>query len=120
VDSVTSAGTVLYRVQGASIRDDGTRLYVTGPNVSASAAETLLHAAYARFGPRLGVDGDQAFQARLLAAAVRSGLPITFADEQLERRRLALQRTQSLVRDVGVPQARTTVASRPGRVRHMR
>jgi hypothetical protein len=120
VDSVTSTGTLVYRVQGCSIRDDGTRLYLTGSTMSASSATTLLRAAYDRFGSRLGIDGDEAFRARMLAAAIGSGLPITFADEQLERRRVALQHTQSAVRDGGVTPAHTTSASRAGRARHMR
>jgi hypothetical protein len=120
VDSVTRAGTVIYRIAGCSIRDDGTRLYWTGSNVSSSAAETLLRAAYARYGQRLGVDGDENFRSQLVGAAVTAGLPIKFADEQLERQRIELQQRETASRDRGLPQARTMVPSRPRRARSMR
>lgn len=120
VDSVTAAGTVIYCMAGCSIRDDGARLYLTGSDVSAGAAETLLRAAYARYGSRLGVDGNEAFRSRLVGAAVSSGLPITFADQQLERRRAELQHRETATRDVGFQQACATVPGRPGRARTMR
>jgi hypothetical protein len=90
VDSVTATGTVVYAVAGGSIRDDGRRLRLSGPGVSDTAAEALLRIANARYGARLGLDGDESFRARIVRVAAATALPITFADLQLEQRRLEL------------------------------
>jgi hypothetical protein len=90
-DSVTATGTVIYRVPGGSIRDDGKRLQLTQSASSDAAAEALLRLAYARFGPRIGVDGDEKFWARLERAAATTRLPITFVGERAEERRVRLQ-----------------------------
>jgi len=85
-DSVTATGTVIYRVRGGSIRDDGKRLHLTQSANSPAAAEALLRLAYARCGSRVAVDGDEAFRARLERAATSVSLPITLVDQRLERR----------------------------------
>jgi hypothetical protein len=90
VDNVTATGTVVYAVAGGSIRDDGKRLRLSGPGVSDSAAEGLLRLALARYGARLGVDGDESFRTSIVRVAAAAALPITFADAQLEQRRLEL------------------------------
>jgi hypothetical protein len=69
VDSVTATGTVVYAVAGGSIRDDGKRLRLPGPGVSDAAAEALLRIANARYGARLGVDGDESFRAHIVRRA---------------------------------------------------
>jgi hypothetical protein len=90
VDSVTAIGTMVYAVASGSIRDDGKRLRLSGPGVSDAAAEALLRLAHARYGARLGVDGDESFRARIVRVAAATALPITFADPQLEQRRVEL------------------------------
>jgi len=90
VDSVTATGTMVYPVAGGSIRDDGKRLRLSGAGVSDAAAEGLLRLAHARYGARLGVDGDESFRARVVRVAAATGLPITFGDPHLEQRRLEL------------------------------
>jgi hypothetical protein len=90
VDSVTAIGTMVYALAGGSIRDDGKRLRLSGAGVSDAAAEALLRLANARYGARLGVDGDESFRARIVRVAAVTALPITFADSQLEQRRLEL------------------------------
>ncbi|HEX7479605.1 MAG TPA: TraI/MobA(P) family conjugative relaxase, partial [Polyangiales bacterium] len=94
VDSVTATGTVIYRVPGGSVRDDGTRLHLIASASSDLAAEALLRLAHARYGRSIGVDGDDNFRARMVRAAVSTALPITFADEPLERRRVELERKE--------------------------
>ena len=89
-DSVTATGTMVHAVAGGSIRDDGKRLRLSGPGFSDAAAEALLRLANARYGPRLGVDGDESFRARIVRVAAATALPITFADPQLEESRLKL------------------------------
>lgn len=93
-DGVTATGTVVYAVIGGSIRDDGKRLRLSGYGVSDAAAEALLRLAHARYGPRLGVDGDESFRSRIVRVAAAAALPITFADPQLEERRLELSQNQ--------------------------
>lgn len=116
VDSVTATGTVVYRVPGGSIRDDGSRLHLAGARSSEAAAEVLLRLAYARYGARLGVDGDDAFRAQVVRAAVTTALPITFADERIEQRRAELQRKEHIDGQqgtqrprAGAGEARTTI-----------
>jgi hypothetical protein len=85
-DGVTATGTVIYRVPGGSIRDDGQRLYLTQSATSPAAAEALLRSAYARYGSRVAVDGDGTFRARLERAAVRTSLPTTLVHHRPGRR----------------------------------
>jgi hypothetical protein len=91
VDSVTASGTIICSVPGGSIRDDGERLHLAARDLSDTAAEALLRLAYARYGPRLGVDGDAAFQAQIVRVAAATALSVTFADPQLEQRHLELR-----------------------------
>jgi hypothetical protein len=90
-ESVTSTGSVIYLVPGGSIRDDGKRRHLTRSADSAAAAEALLRLAYARYGTRIGVDGDELFRARLERAVESVSLPITLVDQRLEQRQAELQ-----------------------------
>lgn len=104
-DSVTAKGTMIYRVPGGSIRDDGKRLHLVPTDGSAESAAVLLRMAYARFGARIEVAGDQAFRDRLVRAAVSAAVPITFADAQLERRRIELERKEHSDGHRGIPES---------------
>lgn len=92
VDSVTASGTIICSVPGGSIRDDGKRLHLAARCVSDTAAEALLRLAHTRYGARLGVDGDAVFEAQIVRVAASMALSVTFADPQLEQRRLELRR----------------------------
>jgi len=89
--SATAMGTLIYRVPGGSIRDDGSRLQLTQSASSDAAADAFVRLAYARFGLRIGIDGDAAFCARLERAAAAAPLPITFVRTRVERRGFDLQ-----------------------------
>lgn len=82
--------TVLHRVPGGTVRDDGQRLTLAEGSTREAAA-ALLQLARGRYGARLGVDGDEVFRERIVQAAAASGLDVTFADPQLEGRRQQLQ-----------------------------
>lgn len=97
VESVTSSGTVTYRVGGGRIRDDGIRLSLDGGSAPAAAAE-LLRLAKDRYGGRLAVDGDVAFKEQLAWAAASEGIEVTFIDAELEQRRRQLWEELSYVR----------------------
>ena len=101
-------GTLIYRVPGGSIRDDGRRLHLTQSASSDAAAEALIRLAYARFGSRIGIDGDETFRVRLERAAAATSLPIAFVEARVERRGFDLQQEEN---------ARTAVRRERGRSR---
>jgi len=90
-DRVASTELVLHRVPGGTVQDDGNRLTLSR-EATQEAVAALLQLARARYGAKLGVDGDEVFRERLVQAAVASGLDVTFADPRLEARRQRLQR----------------------------
>jgi hypothetical protein len=91
-DGVSATDVVLRRVPGGTVLDGGQRLtLLEGSTQEAVAA--LLQLARARYGARLGVDGDEVFRERIVqAAAATPSLDITFLDPQLEARRQQLRR----------------------------
>jgi hypothetical protein len=93
-DSATATGTLIYRVPGGSIRDDGSRLHLTQSASSNAAAEALVRLAYARFGARIGVDGDETFRVQLARAAAAASLPVTFVEARVERRSSDMQQKE--------------------------
>ncbi len=86
MDTVTKRGTVIYRVGGDGLRDDGEsfRLSKNGSQYTAVMALTL---ARRRFGDVLCLDGDRAFRDRMVVAAVDGNVPVRFADPLLEEKR---------------------------------
>jgi hypothetical protein len=89
-----SATVVLHRVPDGIVQDEGNRLTLSEGSTQ-KAFEALLHLARARYGARLGVDGDEVFRERLVQAATAGGLDVTFTDPQLEARRQQLLRHSS-------------------------
>lgn len=81
-------GVKTYHVGGASIRDDGAHLHVSH-GAGLDAIDAALHIALERYGQRIQVAGSDEFKTRVVAAAVRSVLPVTFADAALEQSRQA-------------------------------
>ena len=83
-----------HRAGLATIRDDGHRLQVA-QGASQDAVEAALRLAIERYGARLQVTGSDEFKTRVIAAAAHASLPVTFADDGLDRRRQALFPTAS-------------------------
>jgi TraI-like middle domain/MobA/VirD2-like, nuclease domain/Large polyvalent protein-associated domain 7 len=88
-DSITKKGTVIYRIGTSAIRDDGVRLAVSR-GVTPAGLEAAMRMATQRYGNRLTVNGSDEFKDRLAKVAANKGLPVTFADAALERRRRSL------------------------------
>jgi hypothetical protein len=111
-DKIGATEVAVHRVPGGAVRDDGQRLTLSEGSTQEAVA-ALLQLARARYGARLGVDGDEGFRERLVLAAVVSGLDVTFADPQLEGRRQQLQRKhiQDSARVADNPRPRSGVAS---------
>ena len=93
IDAVTKQGIVIYSVGADAIRDDGHAF-----RVSRSATEDTdimaLKLAMQRYGRKLRIHGDEKFQERMLAAAVKGNLYVTFADAEMETRRRRMMRSK--------------------------
>lgn len=108
-DSDAPIDVVFHQVSGGTVRDDGQRLTLSAGSTQEAVA-ALLQLARARYGARLGLDGDDVFRERLVQAAASSCIDVTFADPQLEARRQQLQRQYSQDR----PSARNTPSRSEG------
>jgi hypothetical protein len=95
VESVTKAGTVVYRSGASAVRDDGQQLQVSRA-ADQDAVQAALKLARQRYGDRITVSGSQQFRAAVVRAAVELALPVTFTDPGLERQRQALMRKEPL------------------------
>lgn len=85
LDSVTKNGTIIYRVGEATLKDYGEHLYITRAS-SSQALTAALALAVEKYGSKLSITGDEAFQAAIAKAAVNvAGL--TFSDPAMEARR---------------------------------
>lgn len=99
IDTVTKAGTVLYRAGNSAVRDDGRRLQVSR-DADQKAIHAALQLARQQYGDRISVSGSAAFRTAVVHAAVDMSLPITFTDPGLERHRQALMQKE---RPDGIP-----------------
>ncbi|NML16994.1 relaxase/mobilization nuclease domain-containing protein [Azohydromonas sp. G-1-1-14] len=104
IDTVTKAGTVLYRAGASAVRDDGQRLQVSR-EADQEAIRTALRLARQQYGDRISVNGSAAFRAAVVRAAVDMNLPIAFTDPGLERHRQALMQKERP--DATSPQSQT-------------
>jgi uncharacterized protein (DUF924 family) len=89
VDSITKKGTIIYRIGASAIRDDGAKLAVAR-GATEAGLDAALRMAIDRYGTRLTVNGSDDFKAQIASVAVKSRLPVTFADVALEHRRRSL------------------------------
>ncbi|GHT08439.1 hypothetical protein FACS1894139_18110 [Planctomycetales bacterium] len=91
IEATTKAhcGEIIYRVNDEIVRDNRDNFSVTATASSATLAMTL-KIARQRFGECLSLTGDDEFKRQCVEAAVAANLKITFADAELEARRLAL------------------------------
>lgn len=88
-DCITKKGTIIYRVGSTAVRDDGDRLQVSrGANME--GLQAALHLAAKQYGRCIAVSGTETFKEQVARAAAVGGLPITFDDAALERRRQEL------------------------------
>jgi Relaxase/Mobilisation nuclease domain/Large polyvalent protein-associated domain 7 len=97
LDSITKKGTIIYRIGGSAIRDDGAKLALSRWATEAGV-EAALRIAIVRYGSHLTVNGSHEFKAQIASVAAKTRLPVTFADAALERRRrfLAVTTVHSL------------------------
>lgn len=89
ISAVTKKGTVIYSDGAFAIRDDGDRLQVSR-GADRGGIHRALQMAHQKFGNRLQVEGSAEFKARVVATAAAQGLPISFADADLDKRFQAL------------------------------
>lgn len=87
VDSITKAGTVIYRLANAAIRDDGRRLSVTR-NAPDEVLATALQLAADRHGGKVSMTGSTEFQQRVVDLAASARIRVSFTDPNLESRRV--------------------------------
>lgn len=93
-DHITKRGTIIYRTEGAAVRDDGTSLHVSrGAEIEGITA--ALRIARERYGEELSIAGSAEFKERVARAAASAALPIRFDDPELERRRQTLVTNQT-------------------------
>lgn len=93
---VEQNGDVTFSQAGRDVlRDQGQRLEVLDPNSDEAIVAGLL-LAQQMYGNTLTLTGPAAFQARVVALSVERGMPIKFADPQLEAQRVQLRSQRSL------------------------
>jgi len=93
IDNITKQGTVIYRIGGAAVRDNGNGLQVASTS-SPKAMQQALAFAAKHYGSELSLTGDLLFKAQMVRAAVDGGLPVTFTDPLLEKKRQELSKGQ--------------------------
>ena len=93
IDGITKRGTVIYDLGRDAIRDDGDAFRLG--NGAVPATDILaLQLAKQRFGSVIFADGDRAFKARMVRAAVEGKVFIKFGDPDMERQRNELFKHQ--------------------------
>lgn len=119
VDSITKRGTVIHKAGASTLRDDGERLGITR-GAGHDALIEALRLAQQRYGNVIQVSGTDQFKDRVTVAAAAAGLPITFSDQAMEKRRAAL--VQQLTKDLSHGKRRKQPAARAadgaGKQRH--
>jgi len=88
-DNITKQGTVIYRLGASSVRESGNGLQIP-KEATRQQMQNALRFAMQHYGKCLSMNGDLEFKAQMIKAAVDSGLPVTFADPLLERKRQEL------------------------------
>jgi len=89
IDNITKKGTIIFKAGASTIRDDGQRLQISR-EASNECLQAALRLTMEKYGQRITVNGTIAFKAQIIRVAVDLQLPITFADPELEKRRLTL------------------------------
>jgi Fe-S cluster biosynthesis and repair protein YggX len=92
LDGVTKKGTVIYKAGQSAVRDDGQKLMVSDV-ASKEAHRVALFLAVERYGSKIQINGSVEFKNQMVMVAAESGLPVTFADPQLEQQRMYILKT---------------------------
>lgn len=103
---VQKNGDVLYQAMGVKIRDTGKRLALDSNQESAII--TALRLAQSKYGNHLDVQGDVDFKQKVVEAAAATGMNVTFADPEMEKRRQHLKQRQPVPLSPANPKTRTT------------
>lgn len=111
-DGVTKDGTIIHRLAGAAIRDDGNALQVSRGS-GRLGLEAVLRMAMHRYGSHLSINGSSIFKERIAHAAAAAKLNVTFDDADLESRRQRLVRFLDQERS-NERNERTANGGRPG------
>ncbi len=88
-DKITKKGTTILRIENNSIRDDGHKVQISRQSTTDDVIQAL-HLTMQRYGHQITVNGSPQFKARVIHAAARENLPITFNEPALEQRRQQL------------------------------
>ena len=91
-DNITKTGTIIYRIGGCAIRDDGD-VFKISRGSSQEGLEAALYMAIQRYGECITVKGSEQFKEQIAATAASLKLSITFDDAALEQRRQDLIQT---------------------------
>lgn len=86
ISHVTKTGTVVFRVGNEAVRDDGDRFYVSKDS-GMDTAIMALRLAKQRYGDVLTITGKDEMKEKILQAAIKARLKITFSDPDMEKRR---------------------------------
>ncbi len=93
-DGVTKQGTVIYRLGGTTVRDDGKALHVAGHSDTVGL-QAAIRMAQTLYGNRIHVNGSAAFKEAVVQAAVAGAMALVFDDATLEQHRQQLTLTGS-------------------------
>ncbi|MGB0849416.1 MAG: TraI/MobA(P) family conjugative relaxase [Thiolinea sp.] len=87
---VRKSGVVVYRHNATEIHDDGQRLSLPQNHSPKATTLALLRMARQQYGNHLTIDGSDTFKQQVVEVAVAEGMPVTFNDPVLERKRQTL------------------------------
>jgi hypothetical protein len=93
-DGVTKQGTVICRLGGTAVRDDGEILHIAG-YTDAAGLQAALRMAQKLYGNRIHVNGSAEFKEAVVCAAVAGAMALAFDDPTLEQHRQNLSRVGS-------------------------
>ena len=89
VETITRTGTIIFNMGSTAIREGG-----QGWMVKAGTAKdkilAILTAAIKKYGNQLTINGSDVFREQVVQVAAETALEVTFVDEALEQRRLAM------------------------------
>lgn len=107
-DNITKAGTIIYRVGSAAIRDDGASFSVTR-DANEGGVEAVLRMAVYRYGSKIKVNGSAEFKERIVQVAVKAKINVKFENEDLEKKRLSLKAVEEAYKNLSSAKMREKV-----------
>ena len=118
-DNITKKGTVIYRVRGASIRDDGNCLQISKER-TAAGLKNALEMAVSKYGKKISVNGTDEFKIQIMVAAAQSKIDVVFSDKELEKQRQLLISKLEEINNVKRERRERVVKRSPGNNGHKR